>query len=146
MHELRLKQLEWLPSTQHITVQDLWTEEQSRKTDWEPSNNIVDAQQLLDSFETRYDELHAGHQELVSRGRRIADEIVQLDSVLFGGPGGQGGSGVVHPAVVTVNELVRELEQSVAKLERVASPKLQQLRDCLQFYLLQQRANKVRRD
>lgn len=107
--------------------------------EWEPADNTMDAQLHLDAFQRQYDQLVSSHTDLVAMGRSIAKETEQLDLEMFGSTV----SGHTHPVGVTVEELVGKMESSMAKMLAVARPKLQQLRDCLQFHLLRQRANKV---
>lgn len=107
--------------------------------DWEPADNTMDAQLHLDAFQRQYDQFVSSHDELVARGRNIAKEIAQLDLVMFGGVN----KGSTHPATFEVEKLVEKMESSSARMLKVASPRLQKLKDCLQFHLLQERANKV---
>ena len=104
--------------------------------EWEPADNTMDAQLHLDAFQRQYDQLVTSHDELVAMGRSIAKETEQLDSELFGR--------TTHPVGVKVERFVERLESSVSKMHVVAAPRLQERKDCLQFHLLQQRANKVR--
>ena len=46
-----------------------------------------------------------------------------------------------HPVVVIVNELEVKMTEAGEALEAVARPRLKQLRDCLDYHLLQQRAH-----
>lgn len=108
--------------------------------EWEPAENTMDAQLQLDAFKRQYDQLLTSHKDLVAMGRNIAKETEQLDLEMFGGPM----CGHAHQLVAAmVEKLVGKMESSSAKMLAVATPKLQQLQDCLQFHLLQQRANKV---
>ena len=91
----------------------------------------------LECFQKGFDKIHSSHDELVSRGGAISKEIDQLDSSMFGP------SDSTHPAVQSVKEHVAKLEASVRKMDSTAAPHLQQLKDCLQFHLLQERAGKV---
>ena len=97
----------------------------------------MDAQLQLDAFQREYEQFHARHNELVAGGQGIAKEINELDSIMFGEKSS------MHPAVVCVEELVKRLEKSVRSMDEIAAPQLQQFKDCLQFYLLEQRGNRV---
>ena len=46
-----------------------------------------------------------------------------------------------HPVVVIVDELEVKMTEAGEALEAVARPRLKQLRDCLDYHLLQQRAH-----
>ena len=107
--------------------------------EWEPADNTMDAQLHLDAFQRQYNQLLTSHHDLVTMGRSIAKETEQLDMEMFGSTV----SGHTHPVAGKVEELLGKMESSSTKMLTVAQPKLQQLKDCLQFHLLQQRANKV---
>ena len=107
--------------------------------EWEPADNTMDAQLHLDAFQRQYNQLLTSHHDLVTMGRSIAKETEQLDMEMFGSTV----SGHAHPVAGKVDGLLGKMESSSAKMLTVAQPKLQQLKDCLQFHLLQQRASKV---
>ena len=108
--------------------------------DWEPADNTMDAQLHLDAFKRQYDQLIASHDELVAMGRSVSKDTEQLDSEMFG----MMASGSAHPVTYRIEKLLEKMELSSSKMLKVARPKLDQFQDCLQFHLLQQRANKVR--
>ena len=107
--------------------------------EWEPAENTMDAQLHLDAFQRQYDQLVSSHDELFANGRSISKEVEQLDSEMFGSTV----TGHAHPLTSKVEELIEKMRCSMDKMLEIASPKLQQLNDCLQFHLLQQRAKKV---
>ena len=107
--------------------------------EWEPAENTMDAQLHLDAFQRQYDTLLSSHDELVATGRSISKEIEQLDLEMFGSTA----TGHAHPLTSKVEQLIERMKSSLEIMLRVASPKLQKLKDCLQYHLLQQRANKV---
>lgn len=107
--------------------------------EWEPAENTMDAQLHLDAFQRQYDQLVSSHDKLVAMGRSVSKDIEQLDSEMFGSRA----TGHAHPLTFKVKELIEKMQSSMDRMLRVASPRLQQLKDCLQFHLLQQRANKV---
>ena len=110
--------------------------------EWEPAENTMDAQLHLDAFQRQYDQLVSSHDELVAMGRSVSKEVEQLDSEMFGSTA----TGHAHPLTSKVEELIEKMKCSMDKMLEIASPKLQQLNDCLQFHLLQQRAKKVCRN
>ena len=118
-----------------------WSSEQQH-SEWEVTDNPIDAQLQLETFQRQYDQLNNSHEMLVARGRSIAKQINQLDLQLFGGFAGSD-SGAIHPAIMTVEELVRKMEGSQKETDIVAVPRLHWLQDCLQGHLLYQRSNKV---
>ena len=91
----------------------------------------------LECFQKGFDQIHSSHGELVSRGRAVSKEIEQLDSSMFGP------SDAAHPAAKTVREHVEKLETTLQTMDSTAAPHLEQLKECLQFHLLQERAGKV---
>lgn len=128
----------FLSSHQYLIELESWTQEQEH-VEWEPADNTMDAQLHLDAFQRQYNQLLTSHHDLVTMGRSIAKETEQLDMEMFGSTG----SGHAHPVAGRVDELLGKMESSSAKMMTAAQPKLQQLKDCLQFHLLQQRASKV---
>ena len=120
---------------------EAWSNEQEH-SEWEATDNPIDAQLQLETFQRQYDQLNNSHEKLVARGRSIAKQTNQLDLQLFGSfPGSD--SGAIHPVITTVEELVRRMEVSHQETDMVAVPRLHQLQDCLQGHLLYQRSNKV---
>ena len=115
-----------------------WAQEKEL-TEWEPAENTMDAQLQLDAFQRQYDLLGSSNEELVARGRNIIEEINQSDVVMFGS------TSTIYtlPTSAKVDELAVKLKDARTKMETVAGPKIEQLKDCLQYHLLQQRANKV---
>ena len=116
-----------------------WTQEQEH-SDWEPADNTMDAQLHLDAFQRQYDQLISSHNDLIARGRSITDELAQLDLVMFGS---YGDGSTRHTAVVKVEGYVTRLEAACYKMKSVSKEKIKKLKDCLQYFLLQQRATKV---
>lgn len=123
---------------QYLVELESWTQEQEH-VEWEPAENTMDAQLHLDAFQRQYDQLVSSHDELVAMGRSVSKDVEQLDSEMFGSMT----SSHAHPVTSKIEVLIEKLRSSMDKMLEVASPKLQQLKDCLQFHLLQQRANKV---
>ena len=123
---------------QYLVELESWTQEQDH-VEWEPAENTMDAQLHLDAFQRQYDQLVSSHAELVAMGRSVSKDIEQLDSEMFGSTA----TGHTHPLTSKVEELIEKMKSSMDKMLQIASPRLQQLKDCLQFHLLQQRANKV---
>ena len=123
---------------QYLVELESWTQEQEH-VEWEPAENTMDAQLHLDAFQRQYDQLVSSHDELVTMGRSVSKDVEQLDSEMFGSTT----SSHAHPVTSKIEVLIAKLRSSMDKMLEVASPKLQQLKDCLQFHLLQQRANKV---
>ena len=113
---------------------EAWSAEQ-QQINWEPANEAMEAQLQLEGFEKHYNQLYSSHKELVTRGRETSWQIVQTDALLF--------SGTTHQATVCVEEHVTKLELALRKMDDGCGPILQQFKDCLQFHLLQQRANNV---
>lgn len=104
---------------------------------WVPAVDAVSAQNTLDGFQQEFATLTSTRAEMIVRGRSIIKEVNKLDVMLFGS------ADPALPAVVRVGEAVRKLEASGGRMEAAAGPRLAQHQDCLQFYLLQQRASKV---
>ena len=123
---------------QYLVELESWTQEQEH-VEWEPAENTMDAQLHLDAFQRQYDQLVSSHDELVAMGRSVSKDIEQLDSEMFGSTA----TGYAHPLTSKVEEFIEKMKSSMDKMLQIASPRLQQLKDCLQFHLLQQRANKV---
>ena len=123
---------------QYLVELESWTQEQEN-VEWEPADNTMDAQLHLDAFQRQYDQLVASHGELITRGRSIAKDTEQLDSEMFG----SSTHGSAHPVSVKVEGLLKRLDSLMSVMLGVATPRLGQRKDCLQFHLLQQRANKV---
>ena len=100
----------------------------------------MDAQLHLDAFQRQFDQLITSHNDLVTRGRSIAGELAQLDLVMFGT---YGDGSTRHPAVLKVEVHVTKLEAACYKMKSVSKERMKKLKDCLQYFLLQQRATKV---
>ena len=120
---------------------EAWSNEQEH-SEWEATDNPIDAQLQLETFQRQYDQLNNSHEKLVARGRSIAKQTNELDLQLFGGFAGSD-SGAIHPAITTVEGLIRKMEGSQRETDMVAVPRLHRLQDCLQGHLLHQRSNKV---
>lgn len=99
----------------------------------------MDAQLQLDAFQRQYDQLVSSHDELVAMGRSVSKDIEQLDMEMFGSTA----TGHAHPLTAKVEELIKKIDSSLETMLQVACPRLLQLKDCLQYHLLQQSANKV---
>ena len=72
----------------------------------------------------------------VTRGKIIAVETEQLDSVMFGSP-----RGPAHPVTMTISQLETRVNQAKRVLSGLAAPRLSQHRDCLSFHLLKHRCD-----
>lgn len=121
--------------TQHLSQLDSWCSEQSQ-TELEPSSNTLDSQLQLDTLQGQYNDLFSTHNDIAIRARSVARETEQLDSIMFGST-----PGPTHPVVVIVDELEVKMTEAGEKLEGVVRPRLKQLKDCLDYHLLQQRAH-----
>ena len=112
-----------------------WTQEQEN-WEWEPASNLIDAQLQLDAFQRQYNQFISSHDELVTRGQSVAKELAELDMLLFGETGD-------HFAVKGVEVWVGQLEGACQRMRGVAGKKMEKLKSCLQFHVLQERATQV---
>ncbi len=121
---------------QHILSLESWNQEQEN-WECEPASNLIDAQLQLDAFQRQYNQFLSCHDELVARGRSVAKELTELDVKMFGSAG-------EHSAGSTVEKWVGQLEGACQRMKSMAEKKNKKLKSFLQFYLLQQKATKVR--
>lgn len=100
----------------------------------------MDAKLQLDAFQRQHDQIHKSHLDLIGMGRSLSSEIDQSDRAMFGGlEGGQH----VHPAVEGVESLVVRMVQACQKMEGVARPRLQQLKQRHLYHVIKQKWSKV---
>lgn len=115
-----------------------WTQEQENR-EWESTQSRIDAKLQLDAFQRQYDQISQSHLDLITKGRSLAVETEESDSLMFG----RGPTDSAHPATVKVEGVVSLMSQAHDKMEGVVNPRLQRLKEVHQFHSLKHKLFKV---
>ena len=113
----------------------MWLRDQSDTL--ELAENEEEAQLRLEIFQRQYTTLVESHDALIERGHDLNQRITQLDQELFNREVGKEMREKVERMVVRVKE-------RRARMEQQAAPRLQLLKECLQYFVHDQTAQEVR--
>ena len=117
---------------QHIKDIEVWNQK-LRSEEWVPAATIMDAQFQVDTFQNRYNQLHTVNHTLLDRGKALCEQTAQLDHALF--------RGTSSPHVAqTVESLRVQMGNAISRMDVLCRPRLAQTKDCLQYYLLEQKS------